>query len=70
MSQSESNHKNVLVEQSTELQQQEFERLNLKELGLQPEDFAQVMDAHQTLTDMTHSSVSEYGKDIATKTST
>ena len=69
MSQSESNHKNVLVEQSTELQQQEFERLNLKELGLQPEDFAQVMDAHQTLTDMTHSSVSEYGKDIATKTS-
>ncbi|MCU4307188.1 toxic anion resistance protein [Acinetobacter ursingii] len=70
MSQSESNHKNVLVEQSTELQQQEFERLNLKELGLQPEDFAQMMDAHQTLTDMTHSSVSEYGKDIATKTST
>ena len=69
MSQSESNHKNVLVEQSTELQHQEFERLNLKELGLQPEDFAQVMDAHQTLTDMTHSSVSEYGKDIATKTS-
>ncbi|NOZ97194.1 MAG: toxic anion resistance protein, partial [Gammaproteobacteria bacterium] len=41
MSQSESNHKNVLVEQSTELQQQEFERLNLKELGLRPEDFAQ-----------------------------
>ncbi|MEQ1273628.1 toxic anion resistance protein [Acinetobacter ursingii] len=70
MSQSESNHKNVLVEQSTELQHQEFERLNLKELGLQPEDFAQVMDAHQTLTDMTHSNVSEYGKDIATKTST
>ena len=70
MSQFESDQKNALVEQSTELQQQEFERLNLKELGLQPEDFSQVMDAHQTLIEMTHSSVSEYGKDIATKTST
>ncbi|WP_130803012.1 toxic anion resistance protein [Acinetobacter ihumii] len=70
MTDAKSDHQNIWVEQSTELQQQKFERLNLKELGLQPEDFAQVMDAHQALADMTHSRVSEYGKDIASKTST
>ncbi|MBJ9986846.1 toxic anion resistance protein [Acinetobacter sp. S40] len=69
MSKLESDNKNGLVEQSTELQKYEFERLNLKELGLKSEDFAQVLDAHQALADMTPSSVSEYGKDIATKTS-
>ena len=68
MSQSDQN--NSLMHATTEIQQQEFEHLNLKELGLQPDDFAQVMDAHQALENISQSRVAEYGKDIATKTST
>lgn len=69
MSQSESKDEKCLTEMMTEIQQQEFERLDLKALGLQPEDYVEVVHAHQALDDMSHASVAEYGKDIATKTS-
>lgn len=50
--------------------QQKFQLLNLKEIGLQDSDFNEVMNAHQELAEMSHNAVAEYGKNIATKTST
>ncbi|WP_332605591.1 toxic anion resistance protein [Acinetobacter sp. ESBL14] len=50
--------------------EQRFEQLNLKDLGLQPQDFAEVMDAHKELADISTTVVAEYGKNIANKTST
>ncbi|EOR08342.1 hypothetical protein F896_01637 [Acinetobacter genomosp. 15BJ] len=49
--------------------EQRFEQLNLKDLGLQPQDFAEVMDAHKELADISTTAVAEYGKNIANKTS-
>lgn len=60
----------VLVERSTEQQQQEFDRINLQEIGLQADDFAAVMSAHKELADFSQNAVAEYGKNIASKTST
>lgn len=57
---------NELVEKP----EQRFERLNLKELGLQPQDLAEVMNAHKELAEINTTVVAEYGKNIATKTST
>ncbi|USA45239.1 toxic anion resistance protein [Acinetobacter sp. C26M] len=55
----------------TELKpEQRFEQLNLKELGLQPHDYAEVMDAHKELAEISTTAVAEYGKNIANKTST
>ncbi|NIE97161.1 toxic anion resistance protein [Acinetobacter sp. Tr-809] len=55
----------------TELKpEQRFEQLNLKELGLQPHDYAEVMDAHKELAEISTIAVAEYGKNIANKTST
>ncbi|WP_277559869.1 toxic anion resistance protein [Acinetobacter beijerinckii] len=51
-------------------EEQRFEQLNLKELGLQPQDFSEVMDAHKELADISTTVVAEYGKNIANKTST
>lgn len=50
--------------------EQRFEQLNLKELGLQPHDLAEVMEAHKELAEMSPTVVAEYGKNIANKTST
>lgn len=50
--------------------EQRFEQLNLKDLGLQPHDLAEVMDAHKELADISTTVVAEYGKNIASKTST
>lgn len=59
------------VSQQLELKpEQRFEQLNLKELGLQPQDLAEVMDAHKELAEMSQTVVAEYGKNIANKTST
>lgn len=60
----------VWVERSTEQQQQEFDRINLQEIGLQADDFAAVMSAHKELADFSQNAVAEYGKNIASKTST
>ncbi|QBQ16036.1 toxic anion resistance protein [Acinetobacter haemolyticus] len=62
-----------LIQSSNELvekPEQRFERLNLKELGLQPQDLAEVMNAHKELAEINTTVVAEYGKNIATKTST
>jgi len=57
---------NLPVESSTE---QKFQQMDLKELGLQPADFQEVLAARKELQNMSHNSVAEYGKNIATKTS-
>ncbi|MCO8091788.1 toxic anion resistance protein [Acinetobacter pseudolwoffii] len=61
---------NLPVESSNELVEQKFQQMDLKELGLQPADFQEVLAARKELQDMSHNSVAEYGKNIATKTST
>lgn len=62
-----------LIKSSNEIElkpEQRFEQLNLKELGLQPHDYAEVMDAHKELAEISTTAVAEYGKNIANKTST
>ncbi|MFV7479479.1 toxic anion resistance protein [Acinetobacter junii] len=62
-----------LTQASTQVelkQEERFEQLNLKELGLQPHDFAEVMDVHKELAEISTTVVAEYGKNIANKTST
>ncbi|ENW80849.1 hypothetical protein F909_02137 [Acinetobacter sp. ANC 3929] len=62
-----------LIQSSNEIElkpEQRFEQLNLKELGLQPHDYAEVMDAHKELAEISTTAVAEYGKNIANKTST
>ena len=62
-----------LTQASTQVelkQEERFEQLNLKDLGLQPHDFAEVMDAHKELAEISTTVVAEYGKNIANKTST
>lgn len=61
---------NLPVESSNELVEQKFQQMDLKELGLQPADFQEVLAARKELHNMSHNSVAEYGKNIATKTST
>ncbi|WP_156189237.1 toxic anion resistance protein [Acinetobacter indicus] len=61
---------NAVVEATTEENQQKFQALNLQEIGLLPSDFNEVMAARKELADLSHNSVAEYGKNIATKTST
>lgn len=61
---------NLPVESSNELVEQKFQQMDLKELGLQPADFQEVLAARKELQNMSHNSVAEYGKNIATQTST
>ncbi len=60
---------NLALEPATELELQQFEQMNLKEIGLDVTDFAAVLNARKELAEINHSSVAEYGKNIATKTS-
>lgn len=62
--------KNLPVEVTTELTEQKFQQLNLQEIGLQASDYHEVIAARKELADLSHNSVAEYGKNIATKTST
>lgn len=55
---------------STELVKQQFAAMDLKQIGLQPSDFQEVLALRKELQDMSHLAVAEYGKNIATKTST
>ncbi|MFV5466188.1 toxic anion resistance protein [Acinetobacter towneri] len=64
-----SEQRNVAVQVSDEQTQQQFQQLNLQEIGLQPDDFQEVLAARKELSDLSHHSVVEYGKNIATKTS-
>ncbi|MFC6167888.1 toxic anion resistance protein [Acinetobacter terrestris] len=63
-------HKDLPTEISTDVVQQKFQQLNLQEIGLQDSDFNEVMNARKELAAMSHNAVAEYGKNIATKTST
>ena len=67
--------KNALTQSGAEIvnaepTEQQFQQLNLKEIGLTEQDFAQVIAARKELADMNHMAVAEYGKNIATKTAT
>ncbi|MFC6052276.1 tellurium resistance protein [Acinetobacter sp. Ac_877] len=65
-----SENKVVAVEMPIEQVEQKFQQLNLQEIGLQVTDFNEVLAAQKELSDLSHNSVAEYGKNIATKTST
>ncbi len=41
--------------------------MNLKDLGLQPHDLAEVMDAHKELADISTTVVAEYGKNFESR---
>lgn len=56
-------------EHSSELLQQKFQQIDLKQIGLQATDFEEVMALSQELKDMSHHTVAEYGKNIASQTS-
>ena len=47
---------NLPVESSTELTEQKFQQMDLKELGLQPADFQEVLAARKELQNMSHNS--------------
>ncbi|NLN57614.1 MAG: toxic anion resistance protein [Gammaproteobacteria bacterium] len=49
--------------------EQQFQQLNLQEIGLQAEDFQEVLAVRKELSDLNHHAVAEYGKNIASKTS-
>ena len=52
----------VVVETSIEQVEQKFQQLNLQEIGLQASDFNEVLAAQKELSDLSHNSVAEYGK--------
>ena len=58
------------AEVSQELVEEKFQQMDLKEIGLQASDFQEVLAVRKQLAEMSHQSVAEYGKSIATKTST
>ena len=46
---SDSNHQALTEQSNTPLELQKFEQLNLKEIGLNTEDFNEVVNAHKDL---------------------
>ncbi len=61
---------NLPVKKDNEIAEQKFQQMDLKELGLQPEDFQEVLAVRKELQEMSHNAVAEYGKNIASKTAT
>jgi uncharacterized protein YaaN involved in tellurite resistance len=57
------------AEVSHEIVEQKFQQMDLKEIGLQASDFQEVLAVRKQLAEMSNQSVAEYGKSIATKTS-
>jgi uncharacterized protein YaaN involved in tellurite resistance len=57
------------AEVSQEIVEQKFQQMDLKEIGLQASDFQEVLAVRKQLAEMSNQSVAEYGKSIATKTS-
>ena len=57
------------IEATTDLAEQKFQQLDLQSIGLQATDFQEVMAARKELAEISHNSVAEYGKNIASKTS-
>ena len=67
MTEQQHNLVNVTEQALTEAK---FEQLDLKHLGLEPKDFAEVKAVSQELAEINQIAVAEYGKNIANKTST
>ena len=66
----DNNDQQLILKKDNELQSvTEFENLDLKSLGLEQADFAEVMNVHKELDNIDQMAVAEYGKNIATKTS-
>ncbi len=63
------NQHTVIETAAAEQAEKKFQQLDLQGMGLQPADFQEVMAARKELSDISHSSVAEYGKNIASKTS-
>lgn len=59
----------VIVATDQTLTSSQFEQLDLKHLGLQADDFSQVVEASKELAEINPNTVAEYGKNIAGKTS-
>lgn len=67
MTQQEQTH--LTEVQESALSEQKFQALDLKGIGLKPEDYHEVLEAHLELAELSQSTVAEYGKNIAVKTS-
>lgn len=59
----------LIVAPARELTQQAYQQLDLQEIGLKDADFTEVMNAHKELADISQNAVAEYGKNIASQTS-
>lgn len=66
----QNNGQELILKSETALTPVEFEQLDLKSLGLQPQDFSKVLDASKELAEINNMTVAEYGKNIASQTST
>ena len=67
MTQQEQTHLTDVQDQAPS--EKKFQALDLKTIGLQPDDYHEVLEAHKELADLSQSAVAEYGKNIAVKTS-
>ena len=59
----------VVNSASTELVEQKFQAMDLKQIGLTEADFQEVLALRKELQNMSHGTVAEYGKNIASTTS-
>lgn len=66
---SSSDPKNQVIQTENKISQSEFEQLDLQSLGLTEQDFAQVQEVSHELDELGQHSVAEYGKNIASATS-
>ncbi|WP_374297410.1 toxic anion resistance protein [Acinetobacter sp.] len=66
---SSSDPKNQIIQTENKISQSEFEQLDLQSLGLSAQDFVQVQEVSHELDELGQQSVAEYGKNIASNTS-
>lgn len=66
----EKNMQELILKPESSLNAAEFEQLDLKSLGLSAQDFSKVLEASRELNEINNTTVAEYGKNIATQTST
>lgn len=66
---SSSDPQNQVIRTENKISQSEFEQLDLQSLGLSEQDFSQVQEVSHELDELGQHSVAEYGKNIASATS-
>ena len=66
---SSSDPQNQVIRTENKISQSEFEQLDLQSLGLSEQDFAKVQEVSHELNELGQHSVAEYGKNIASATS-